>query len=100
MSYYRTVTVYHLPERRKEGIEKLQLLSQMLNKYGTPTEILTNFAGDSFRIHVASRFETLAQFEALNAWAATDATYQAWLQSVQDLFDWNRTETNLYAVLG
>lgn len=99
MGYYRTVTVYHLPERRTEGIEKLKLLSQLLNQYGATTEILTNFAGDSFRIHVVSRFETLAQFEALNIWAATDATYQAWLQSVQDLFDWNRTETNLFKVI-
>ncbi|MCB8937626.1 MAG: hypothetical protein H6654_11610 [Ardenticatenaceae bacterium] len=99
MSYYRTVTVYHLPERRVEGIEKLKLLCQILKNYGANTEILTNFAGDSFRIHVVSHFETLTQFEALNKWAARDAAYQAWLQSVQDLFDWNRTETNLYTVL-
>lgn len=99
MSYYRTVTVYHLPERRTEGIEKLKLLSELLNNYGAATEILTNFAGDSFRIHVVSQFQTLAQFEALNAWAAADASYQSWLQSVQDLFDWNRTETNLYMVV-
>ncbi|MCA9917108.1 MAG: hypothetical protein KC445_04105 [Anaerolineales bacterium] len=51
------------------------------------------------RIHVVSHFETLAQFEAINHWAASDAAYQSWLQSVQDLFDWNRTETNLYTVL-
>ncbi|WP_420645162.1 hypothetical protein [Candidatus Leptofilum sp.] len=99
MSYYRAVTVYHLPERRAEGIEKLKQLSQLLNNFGATTEILTNFAGDSFRIHVVSRFETLAQFEALNAWAATDAAYQTWLQSVQDLFDWNRTQTNLYTII-
>lgn len=99
MSYYRTVTVYHLPERRTEGIQKLKLLSELLNNYGATTEILTNFAGDSFRIHVVSQFQTLAQFESLNAWAAADAHYQSWLQSVQDLFDWNRTETNLYAVV-
>ncbi len=99
MSYYRTVTVYHLPERRTEGIEKLKLLCQLLKSYGTSTEILTNFAGDSFRIHVVSCFETLAQFEALNNWAASDAAYQRWLQSVQDLFDWNRTETNLYTII-
>ena len=99
MSYYRTVTVYHLPERRTEGIKKLKLLSQLLNNYGATTEILTTFAGDSFRIHVVSQFETLAQFEALNTWATEDTNYQAWLQSVQDLFDWNRTETNLYTII-
>lgn len=99
MGYYRTVTMYHLPERRTEGIEKLKLLSQLLNNYGARTEILNNFAGDSFRIHVVSHFETLAQFEALNNWAAADSAYQAWLQSVQDLFDWNRTETNLYTII-
>ncbi|MBK8900149.1 MAG: hypothetical protein IPM53_03110 [Anaerolineaceae bacterium] len=99
MSYYRTVTVYHLPERRMEGIEKLKLLCQLLNNFGANTEILTNFAGDSFRIHVVSHFETLAQFEALNEWAAGNAAYQNWLQSVQDLFDWNRTQTNLYTII-
>ena len=99
MTYYRTVTVYHLPERKAEGVAKLKELSQLLNQYGASTEILTNFAGDSFRIHVVSRFRTLAQFEALNVWAVADATYQSWLQSVQDLFDWNRTETNLYMVI-
>ena len=99
MSYYRTITVYHLPDRREEGVEKLKKLCRLLNEYGAPTEILTNFAGDSFRIHVVSRFGTLAEFEAMNAWAATDPAYQTWLQSVQDLFDWNRTETNLYAIL-
>ncbi len=81
-------------------MELLKELSQLLNNYGATTEILTNFAGDSFRIHVVSRFQTLAQFEALNTWAATDSTYQAWLQSVQDLFDWNRTQTHLYQVIG
>ncbi|WP_420630097.1 hypothetical protein [Candidatus Leptofilum sp.] len=99
MSYYRTVTVYHLPERRSEGIEKLKSLCQLLNNYGAKTEILTNFAGDSFHIHVVSRFDTLVQFEALNAWAATNPEYQSWLQSVQDLFDWNRTQTNLYTII-
>ncbi len=99
MSYYRTVTVYHLPERRSEGVAKLRELCQLLNNRDAVTEILTNFAGDSFRIHVVSRFATLAQFEALNAWAATDAGYQLWLQSVQDLFDWQRTETQLYKVV-
>lgn len=99
MSYYRTVTVYYLPQRQLEGMKKLKALAQMMNEIGAPTEILTNFAGDNFRIHVVSRFETLAQFEALNSWAATDAAYQTWLQSAQDLFDWNRTETNLYSVL-
>lgn len=71
----------------------------MLSNRGALTEILTNFAGDTFRIHVVSRFATLAQFEALNDWAATDAAYQLWLQSVQDLFDWQRTETQLYRVV-
>ena len=99
MGYYRIVTVYHLPERRNEGIEKLKQLCHLLNSYGATTEILSNFAGDSFRIHVVSHFVTLAQFEALNSWAATDADYQGWLQSVQDLFDWNRTEITLYTVI-
>ncbi|GJM40994.1 MAG: hypothetical protein DHS20C20_12760 [Ardenticatenaceae bacterium] len=99
MRYYRTVTVYHLPERRAEGIEKLKNLCQLLTEYGANTEILTNFAGDTFRIHVVSHFETLTKFEALNSWAATDSAYQSWLQSVQDLFDWNRTETNLYTII-
>ena len=99
MGYYRTVTVYHLPERRAEGVEKLKLLCHLLKDYGANTEILTNFAGDSFRIHVVSHFETLAQFEELNNWAATDSAYQSWLQSVQDLFDWKRTETNLYTII-
>jgi hypothetical protein len=100
MSYYRTVTVYYLPQRQREGIKKLKELVQMMNDYNAPTEILTNFAGDNGRLHVVSHFQSLAQFEALNAWAATDATYQNWLQSVQDLFDWNRTQTNLYQVVG
>lgn len=99
MSYYRTVTIYHLPERRREGIEKLKQLCQLLNNYGASSEILTNFAEDSLRIHVVSRFDTLAQFEALNAWATTNPNYQRWLQSIQDLFDWNRTQTNLYTII-
>ncbi|MCA9944319.1 MAG: hypothetical protein KC449_12610 [Anaerolineales bacterium] len=99
MSYYRAITMYHLPERRTEGIEKLKSLCQLLKGYGANTKILTNFAGDSFRIHLVSHFETLAQFEALSAWAVTDATYQAWLQSVQDLFDWSQTQTHLYQVI-
>ncbi len=100
MSYYRVVTVYHLPERRSEGIEKLKSLSKLLNQFGATTEILTNYAGEHFRIHAVSQFETLTQFESLNVWALNNPEYQSWLQSVQDLFDWNRTETNLYQVVG
>ena len=99
MSYYRTVTVYHLPERREEGIDKIKLLRKLLNEYGAPTEILVNSAGGRLHLHVVSRFETIAQFETLNSWATIDEAYQSWLQSVQSLFDWNRTETKMYRTL-
>lgn len=99
MGYFRTVTVCHLPERRAEGVQKLKEFCHLLNRFGATTEICTNIAGGGSRIHLVSHFETLAQFEALSAWAVTDATYQAWLQSVQDLFDWSQTQTHLYQVI-
>lgn len=99
MSYYRSVTIYYAPEKRLEGIEKLKQLAQILSGYGAPTEVLANFSGEHSRIHLVSRFQTLAQFEALNARAGADSAYQVWLQSVQAIFDWNRTTTQLFVVL-
>lgn len=99
MRFYRTVTVYFLPERQLEGIQKLKELAHLMDEYDVPTELLSSFASETFCVHVVSRFETSSQFEAVNAWATTSNRYQQWLQSVQDLFDWSQTQTNLYTIL-
>jgi hypothetical protein len=72
--YYGAYTVTLVPGNRFPGIEHMKKLAKMLgDKYGTPTEVLGNEAGQVYECHFVTRYESLAQYEEVNEKLYADA---------------------------
>ena len=97
--YYGSYTFTLIPGKRFAGVDHLKKMGKLLaDKYGVPSEVLSNVTGEVYKHHLVSRFESMAQIEEVQAKLFADEEYHAWFNASEGLVKWQNLTMNLYQV--